>query len=87
MYRLRPSLKGAIRFLASHSWANNRWVTGNKHIFQPGQVTRFGQQIADPWQRLHFAGEHTRDIEPGMEAAAATGERAAFEILARMGKA
>ena len=87
LYRLRPSLRGAIRFVATYSWANNPFVTGNKHIFQPGQVTRFGKQIADPWHRLHFAGEHTRDIEPGMEAAAATGERAAFEILERMGKA
>jgi monoamine oxidase len=87
LYRLRPSTRGAVRFVATYSWANNPWITGNKHIFQPGQVTRFGQQIADPWQRMHFAGEHTRDIEPGMEAAAATGERAAFEILERMGKA
>lgn len=87
LYALRPSMRGAIRFVGTHSWANDPYIGGNKHIFKPGQVKRFANQIADPWHRLHFAGEHTRDIEPGMEAAAATGERAAFEILEKLGKA
>jgi monoamine oxidase len=85
--RVRPATRGAVRPLGSYSWRRNPFVGGNKHIFRPGEVTRFGQAIAEPWQRLHFAGEHTRDVEPGMEAAAATGERAAFEVLERMGKA
>lgn len=83
--RIRPAMKGAVRPLGSYSWRRNSFVGGNKHIFRPGEVTRFGNTIAEPWLRLHFAGEHTRDIEPGMEAAAATGERAAFEVLERMG--
>jgi monoamine oxidase len=87
LVRIRPAMDGAIRPLGSYSWRRNPFVGGNKHIFRPGEVTRFGNVIADPWQRLHFAGEHTRDVEPGMEAAAATGERAAFEVLERMGKA
>lgn len=87
LFRLRPSMRGAIAFAGMHSWGENPYVTGNKHLFKPGQVSRFGSTIAEPWHRLHFAGEHTRDVEPGMEAAAATGERAAFEILERMGKA
>lgn len=87
LFRLRPSMRGAITFAGMHSWGVNPYVTGNKHLFKPGQVARFGAQIAEPWHRLHFAGEHTRDVEPGMEAAAATGERAAFEILEKLGKA
>lgn len=87
LFRLRPSMQGSIAFAGMHSWGANPYVTGNKHLFKPGQVARFGAQIAEPWHRLHFAGEHTRDVEPGMEAAAATGERAAFEILEKMGKA
>ena len=87
MIRIRPAMRGAVRPLGQYSWRRNPYVNGNKHIFRPGQVTRFGAVIAKPWKRLHFAGEHTRDTEPGMEAAAATGERAAFEILERMGKA
>ncbi|MFC0204606.1 flavin monoamine oxidase family protein [Novosphingobium soli] len=87
LLRIRPAMAGAIRPIGQHSWRRNPYVTGNKHIYRPGQVTRFGARIADPWQRLHFAGEHTRDVEPGMEAAAATGERAALEVLERMGRA
>lgn len=87
LFRLRPSMRGSIAFSGMHSWGANPYVTGNKHLFKPGQVSRFGAKISEPWHRLHFAGEHTRDVEPGMEAAAATGERAAFEILEKMGKA
>ncbi|HUD28212.1 MAG TPA: NAD(P)/FAD-dependent oxidoreductase [Novosphingobium sp.] len=87
LLRIRPAMAGAIRPIGQHSWRRNPFIGGNKHIFRPGQVSRFGAAIADPWQRLHFAGEHTRDVEPGMEAAAATGERAALEVLERMGKA
>ena len=36
-----------------------------------------------PHRRLHFAGEHTRRLEIGMEAAMESGERAALEILSR----
>lgn len=87
LFRLRPSMQGAISFAGMHSWGANPYVTGNKHLFKPGQVSEFGSTISEPWLRMHFAGEHTRDVEPGMEAAAATGERAAFEILEKMGKA
>jgi monoamine oxidase len=31
--------------------------------------------------RLHFAGEHTRRLEVGMEAAMESGERVALEVL------
>lgn len=86
LYRLRPAMRGAIAPVGHYSWSKNPFVGGNKHIFKPGQVARFADHMAEPWHRLHFAGEHTRDVEPGMEAAAATGERAAFEVLARMGR-
>ncbi|WP_232495366.1 flavin monoamine oxidase family protein [Novosphingobium kaempferiae] len=87
LVRVRPAMAGAIRPLGQHSWRRNPFVGGNKHIFRPGQVSRFGAAIAEPWHRLHFAGEHTRDVEPGMDAAAATGERAALEVAERLGKA
>jgi monoamine oxidase len=35
-----------------------------------------------PWQRIHFAGEHLRRVEFGLEAAMETAERAVLEILA-----
>ena len=40
--------------------------------------------MTKPHERLHFAGEHTRRLEVGMESAMETGERAALEILERL---
>jgi monoamine oxidase len=37
-----------------------------------------------PHGRLHFAGEHTRRLDYGMESAFESGERAAIEILERV---
>jgi monoamine oxidase len=37
--------------------------------------------MSKPFGRLHFAGEHTRRLEVGMEAAMESGERAALEIM------
>ena len=40
--------------------------------------------MAEPWQRLHFAGEHTAVISPGIESALESAQRAANEIIARL---
>ena len=40
--------------------------------------------MAEPHGRVHFAGEHLRESELGMEAAMATGERAAIAIISRL---
>ena len=37
--------------------------------------------IAKPIGRLHFAGEHTELVAPGMEGALTSGKRAALEII------
>ena len=37
--------------------------------------------VSQSHNRLYLAGEQTRSIENGMEAAAKSGERAAFEIM------
>jgi monoamine oxidase len=46
-------------------------------------VNRFAHDMIKPHHRMHFAGEHTRRLEVGMESAMESGERAAFEILER----
>ena len=80
--RIRPSTKGKLRFLSLYGWRNNRLVQGCRHMFAPGQITQFAQEMITPHHRLHFAGEHTRRVDFGMEAALEAGERAAQEILA-----
>ncbi len=82
--RLRPSLKGRLQVTAVHSWSEYPLAGGFRHSFYPGQVTRFAQDMINPHHRIHFAGEHTRRLEIGMESAMESGERAAVEVLERL---
>jgi monoamine oxidase len=82
--RLRPATRDALDFKFAYSWTANPFVGGNKHCFGPGQVKRFAATMGAPHGRIHFAGEHLRRLEHGMEAAMETGEAAAFEILEKI---
>ena len=82
--RLRPSLKERLQVTAVHSWSEYPLVGGFRHSFYPGQVTRFAHDMIKPHHRIHFAGEHTRRLEIGMESAMESGERAAVEVLERL---
>lgn len=81
---LRPAMKGKTRMLGWYSWGRDPLVQGCRHIFAPGQVTRLAGPMIAPHARLHFAGEHTRRLDFGMEAALESGERAAAEVLERL---
>jgi monoamine oxidase len=79
--RMRPAARGKLRVRAAFSWGAEPFTRGHRHVFLPGQVNRFARQMDQPWQRIHFAGEHLRRMEFGMEAAMETAERAAVAIL------
>lgn len=81
--RLRPSTRGKLEVTGVFSWKESTFISGCRHSYLPGQVSRFAQEMIQPYQRLHFAGEHTRRVEIGMESAMESGERAALEILER----
>ncbi|MEM7583714.1 MAG: NAD(P)/FAD-dependent oxidoreductase [Acidobacteriota bacterium] len=49
--------------------------------FAPGQLRAMAPLIAQPIGRIHFAGEHTELVAPGMEGALVSGLRAAQELL------
>ena len=49
--------------------------------WEPGQITRFANEVAKPHGRLFFAGEHTAAVARGMEGAMESGERAALEVM------
>lgn len=82
--KIRPASKGKVNVLQVHSWAKHSASGCCRHTYDAGQVTEWADVVAQPWGRLHLAGEQTRSIENGMEAAAKSGERAAFEIMERM---
>jgi len=81
---IRPAAKGQVEVLKYHSWGRQPLQLGCRHRFKPGQVTAFANDMILPHTRLHFAGEHTRRLDYGMEAAMESGERAALEVLDRI---
>ena len=82
--RIRPSLKGKLEVVGVHSWPQYMFVEGCRHSYGPGQVTRWAADMIKPHGQIHFAGEHTRRLDVGMESAMESGERAAIEIITRM---
>ena len=82
--RIRPATKGALRVAAMHSWADDRHAAGDWAVYQPGQITAFGNAMGLAAGRLHFCGEHTARANRGMEGAFESGERAAIEVLEQL---
>ena len=81
--RLRPASKGLVKIATYKDWQVDPLQRGCGFSLAPGQVNGFARTMIDPWQVMHFAGEHTRRIDFGMEAAFESGERAALEIVGR----
>lgn len=81
--RLRPSTVGALEVSGIHSWAEQPFNAGCSGALPAGNTLRYAQALVKPHDRLHFAGEHTKRLEVGMESAMESGERAALEIFDR----
>jgi len=84
MVKRRPSMTGALEYVLGYSWEANPFVGGNKHVFGAGQIRSFAAEMGKPAGRIHFAGEHLRKLEAGMESAMETGEIAAYDLLDRV---
>lgn len=83
--RIRPGTEENVEILHVVSWGRDPYALGAYSHFAPGQIRRFQDKMAKPWQRIHFAGEHTAIASGGMESALESGERVSSEILARIG--
>ena len=82
--RIRPATRDALDVAGSISWGRDPWARGAYAHYAPGQITRLKPVMAEPWHRLHFAGEHTAITSPGLESAVESAQRAANEIIARV---
>lgn len=82
--RIRPASKGNVEITNVVSWGRDPFARGAYSHFAPGQIRRFRDKMAQPWQRIHFAGEHTAIATPGMESALESAERVTSEVLARI---
>jgi monoamine oxidase len=81
MAKIRPAAKGKLEVMGYHSWGRTPFIGGCGHSYSAGQISRFANDLPLPEGRIHFAGEHTRRREFGMESAMASGERVAAEII------
>ncbi|UCG73004.1 MAG: FAD-dependent oxidoreductase [Chromatiales bacterium] len=79
---VRPASRGQLEVMGYHSWGNTPFIGGCGLSYSTGQVARFAAELPTPEGRIHFAGEHTRRREFGMESAMASAERVVTEILA-----
>lgn len=82
---MRPATQGALKPVKVWSWNRHPFYGGAYAYWKPGQISRFASVMSRPWHRLHLAGEHTAVLNRGMEGAMESGERAAFEVLERLG--
>ncbi len=83
--KIRPSTAEKITNAKTVSWGADPYAKGAYANYLPGQVTRLKPVMDKPWHRLHFAGEHTAVTTPGMECTIETAQRAANEIIDRLG--
>lgn len=81
--KLRPSTVGKLEVSGIHSWGEQPFNAGCSGAFPAGHTLRYAQALVKPHALLHFAGEHTKRLEVGMESAMESGERAALEIFDR----
>ena len=75
-----PGCRDEIEVTLAHDWGKT-YVRGAYAHYAPGQMATHAASIHAPVGRIHFAGEHTELVAPGMEGALTSGKRAAGEIL------
>ena len=68
-------------------WPSSPFALGSYTCYRPGQYSTLADSVAAPFGNLFFAGEHTSaEFNGYMEGAAESGERAAKEVLAKVGR-
>jgi len=78
---LRPAAKNQLEPVAYHSWFQHPYSKGDWAIWGPGQISQYGNHVANQHGQIHFCGEHTAIANRGMEGAMESGERVALEIM------
>ncbi len=86
--RIYPGVRDALtKKVVRQHWPSLPFTLGSYTCFKPGQYSTLSEAIATPVGNMFFAGEHTSaDFNGYMEGAAESGERAAKEVLAKIGR-
>jgi monoamine oxidase len=79
---LQPGIEHHVVGMESKCWDTDPFQRGAYAWWQPGQITKFGDALARPEGRLHFAGDHTSQRPGFMHGALASARRVVLEIEA-----
>lgn len=82
----RPAARGQLEVVSVTSWGRRRFSRGSYHFWAPGQVSRLGPALQRPWGGVHWIGEHTAELQQGIEGAMESAEREVANVLARLGR-
>ncbi|MFL6521414.1 MAG: FAD-dependent oxidoreductase [Chthoniobacterales bacterium] len=86
--KIYPGTRDALteKAIRQH-WPSSPFSLGSYTCYRPGQYSTLSDSVATPVGNLFFAGEHTSaEFNGYMEGAAESGERAAKEVLAKVGR-
>jgi len=80
--QMRPASRGKLEVMGQVAWGANPFIGGCGFSYAAGQVNQLAAELPKPEGLMHFAGEHTRRQDYGMESAMASAERVVQEIAA-----
>lgn len=78
--KVMPFMKRQIERTATKSWTNDEFVHGSYAHLGIGQLAGIKPHVKTAVGNIHFAGEHTAEVSPGMEGAFESAERVVKEI-------
>lgn len=86
--RIYPGVQDAFtKKVVRQHWPSSPFVLGSYTCYKPGQYSTLADHVATSAGNLFFAGEHTSaEFNGYMEGAAESGERAAKEVLTKIGR-
>ncbi|MEU9484019.1 FAD-dependent oxidoreductase [Streptomyces decoyicus] len=84
--RFGPQARRPTEYLET-DWSAQQWSLGGMiGHFPPGTLTHYGSALREPVGRIHWASTESATLMHGlMEGAVRSGERAAHEVLTRLG--
>ena len=85
MERIRPASKGQLTVSHVHDWMALPTARGHMASWAPGDIGRYEAALQQPVGALHFASDHLGRSHVGLEAACESAERAALQVLDKLG--
>lgn len=83
---VRPAARGNLELINVTSWGQRPFARGSYHFWGPGRLARLGPALERPWGGVHWLGEHTAELQQGIEGALESAEREVGNLLARLGR-